>query len=43
MWFQVLELNTNNFRQDVFDPKVGPEQVIALGVRVELGVMTIKR
>ena len=32
----------NNFQTDLFDPEMGPKQVLPLQVRVNIGVMTIE-
>ena len=40
--YQVFLSNTNNLKIDLFDSEMGPQQVLPLWVRVDLGVMSIK-
>ena len=38
VWYQVFGSNTNN-QKELFDPKICPEHVISIRIRVDLGVM----
>ena len=43
IWFQVFLLNTNNFQTGLFGLHMEPQQIQSLLVKVDLGVMVMKR
>ena len=43
MKFQAFLSNTNNFQTDLFDPQMGHKLELPLQVRVDLGLIAIKR
>ena len=42
IWFHVFLSNTNDFQTDLFDPYMGPMQVLTRRVRVDPGLMAMK-
>ena len=43
IWFQVFLFNINNFQTYLFEPWMGPKQLLIHQVRVDLGVTKMKR